>query len=202
MGHDREAVQVILIAWVRFVRGGVVDSMSKRSGEFVSLDDLLAEIGSDAARWFFGSRAVSTGIDFDIELAKQQSAENPVYYVQYAHARCASIGRNAAEQGLSADASGAGPLLVHPAEQALIRRLLDLPDVVADAAERRETHEVTAYCLEVARLFSQFYRDCRVLPDGPEEVPLSQARLALTDAVRHVLANALGLLGISAPESM
>jgi arginyl-tRNA synthetase len=202
MGHDREAVQVILIAWVRFVRGGVVDSMSKRTGEFVSLDDLLAEIGADAARWFFGSRAVSTGIDFDIELAKQQSAENPVYYVQYAHARCASIQRIAAERGLAADAGEAGRLLHHPAEQALVRRLLALPEVVADAAERRETHELTGYCLEVARLFSQFYRDCRVLPEGPEEVPMSQARLALTDATRQVLANALGLLGISAPQSM
>jgi arginyl-tRNA synthetase len=202
MGHDREAVQVILIAWVRFVRGGVVDSMSKRSGEFVSLDELLAEIGPDAARWFFGSRAVTSGIDFDIELAKQQSAENPVYYVQYAHARCASIGRNAAEQGLTADASNAGALLQHPAEQTLIRRLLALPEVVSDAAERRETHELTAYLLELARLFSQFYRDCRVLPDTDAEVPLSRARLALTDATRQVLANALGLLGISAPESM
>jgi arginyl-tRNA synthetase len=202
MGHDREAVRMILIAWVRFVRGGVVDSMSKRSGEFISLDELLAEIGADAARWFFGSRATSSGIDFDIELAKRQSAENPVYYVQYAHARCSSILRKAAEAGYSPDAGKAAALLVHPAEQALVRRLLALPDVVADAAERRETHELTSYCLELAQLFSAFYRDCRVLPDEPAEVPLSRARLALTDASRQVLANALGLLGISAPESM
>jgi len=202
MGHDRESVQVILIAWVRFVRGGAVDSMSKRSGEFISLDELLAEIGADAARWFFGSRAASSGIDFDIELAKQQSAENPVYYVQYAHARCSSILRKAAEAGLTPDASVAAGLLQHPAEQALIRRLLSLPDVVADAAERRETHELTAYLLEVARLFSQFYRDCRVLSEEPAEAALSRARLALTDAARVVLANALGLLGISAPDSM
>ncbi len=202
MGHDPETVQVILIAWVRFVRGGVVDSMSKRSGEFISLDELLAEIGDDAARWFFGSRATSSGIDFDIELAKQQSAENPVYYVQYAHARCSSILRKAAEVGLDQDTSDAAALLGHPAEQALMRRLLSLPDVVADAAERRETHELTAYCLEVARLFSQFYRDCRVLSDEPAEADLSRARLALTDAARLVLANSLGLLGISAPDSM
>ena len=202
MGHDPESVQVILIAWVRFVRGGVIDSMSKRSGEFISLDELLAEIGADAARWFFGSRAASSGIDFDIELAKQQSAENPVYYVQYAHARCSSILRKAAEAGLTPDAADAATLLQHPAEQALIRRLLSLPDVVADAAERRETHELTAYLLEVARLFSQFYRDCRVLSEEPADAALSRARLALTDAARLVLANALGLLGISAPESM
>lgn len=202
MGQDATAVVVILIAWVRFVRGGVVDSMSKRAGEFVSLDELLAEIGADAARWFFGSRAASSGIDFDIELAKSQSAENPVYYVQYAHARCSSILRKAAESGIVPDASQAATLLAHPAEQALIRRLLALPELITDAAERRETHELTAYLLEVARLFSQFYRDCRVLPEDDTEVPLSQARLALTDAARGVLANALGLLGISAPESM
>ena len=193
---------MILIAWVRFVRGGVVDSMSKRSGEFLSLDELLAEIGADAARWYFGSRATTSGIDFDIELAKRQSAENPVYYVQYAHARCSSILRKAAEAGHTPDASDVASLLMHPAEQALIRRLLALPEVLADAAARRETHELTHYCLELAQLFSAFYRDCRVLPDEPGEVPLSHARLALTDATRQVLANALGLLGISAPESM
>jgi arginyl-tRNA synthetase len=202
MGHDRDAVQVILIAWVRFIRGGAIDSMSKRSGEFLSLDELLAEIGADAARWYFGSRATSSGIDFDIELAKKQSAENPVYYVQYAHARCSSILRKAAEAGHEPDASGASALLHHPAEQVLIRRLLALPEVVADAADRRETHELTHYLLETAQLFSAFYRDCRVLPDDEVSEPLSRARLALTNATRQVLANALGLLGISAPDSM
>jgi arginyl-tRNA synthetase len=202
LGFDPAAVQWLLIAWVRFVRDGVEIGMSKRSGEFISLDELLAEIGPDAARWYFGSRATTTGIDLDIELAKKQSAENPVYYVQYAHARCASILRRAADADLVPDAGEAATLLVHPAEQALIRRLLAMSDVVADAAERRETHELTHYCLEVAQLFSGFYRDCRVLPDDPSEVPLSQARLALTEASRQVLANALGLLGISAPDSM
>ena len=202
LGFDPDSVAWLLIAWVRFVRDGVDIGMSKRSGEFIALDELLAEIGADAARWYFGSRATTTGIDFDIELAKRQSAENPVYYVQYAHARCRSILRRATDAGVQADASDASALLVHPAEQALIRRLLAMPEVVADAAERRETQELTHYCLEVAQLFSAFYRDCRVLPDDPSEVPLSQARLALTDAARQVLANALGLLGISAPESM
>jgi arginyl-tRNA synthetase len=202
LGFDAEAVHWMLMAWVRFVRDGVDIGMSKRSGEFISLDELLAEIGPDAARWYFGSRATTTGIDLDIELAKKQSAENPVYYVQYAHARCSSILRRAAHEKLAPDARDAAQLLVHPAEQALVRRLLAMPDVVADAAERRETHELTHYCLEVAQLFSAFYRDCRVLPDEPAEIPLSQARLALTGAARQVLANALGLLGISAPESM
>jgi arginyl-tRNA synthetase len=202
LGHDRDAVQVILIAWVRFVRGGEVDSMSKRAGEFVSLDELLEEIGADAARWFFGSRAATSGIDFDIELAKSQSAENPVYYVQYAHARCASILRNADAAGVQADAAHASVHLQHVAERTLIGHLLLLPDVVAESAARRETHEVTRYCLEVAQLFSQFYRDCRVLSDEASDRELSQARLALTDATRQVIANGLGLLGISAPDSM
>ncbi len=202
LGFDPAAVQWMLMAWVRFVRDGVEIGMSKRAGEFISLDELLAEIGPDAARWYFGSRAHTTGIDLDIELAKKQSAENPVYYVQYAHARCASILRRAAEENLTPDASDTATLLVHPAEQALIRRLLAMPEVVGDAAERRETHELTHYILEVAQLFSAFYRDCRVLPEDDAEIPLSQARLALTDASRQVLANALGLLGISAPNAM
>ncbi len=202
LGHDRDAVQMILIAWVRFVRGGQLDSMSKRSGEFVSLDELLAEIGADAARWFFGSRAASSGIDFDIELAKSQSAENPVYYAQYAHARCSSILRNGIEAGLAPDDAAAVDLLRHPAELALLRRMVALPEVVTDSAERRETHELTRFCLETSQLFSAFYRDCRVLTDDPAEAALSRARLALTDAARQVLANGLGLMGISAPDSM
>ena len=202
MGFDAEAVHWLLMAWVRFVRDGTEIGMSKRAGEFVTLDELLAEIGPDAARWFFGSRATTTGIDFDIELAKRQSNENPVYYVQYAHARCCSILRNAEERKVQASTADASALLRHPAEQALVRELLRLPDVVSDAAARRETHEVPKYCLEVAALFSQFYRDCRVLTDDPEEARFSPARLALVDAVRLVLANGLGTLGISAPQTM
>jgi arginyl-tRNA synthetase len=170
----------------------------------VTLDELLAEIGVDAARWFFGARAATTGIDFDIELAKRQSNENPVYYVQYAHARCVSILRNAAERGMAPAASTADAeaLLRHPAEQALLREMLRLPEVVVDAAERRETHDLPRFCHDVASLFSQFYRDCRVLTGDPAEAPLSAARLALVDAVRQVLANCLGMMGISAPDAM
>jgi arginyl-tRNA synthetase len=202
LGFHADNVQWLLMAWVRFVRDGVEIGMSKRAGEFISLDELLDEIGPDAARWFFGSRSPATGIDFDIELAKRQTAENPVYYVQYAHARASSILRNAVQATIGPDDSGTAALLHHPAEQALVRRLLDLPDVVADAATRRETHELTRFLLETAQLFSQFYRDCRVLSDDPDERSLSAARLALTDAVRQVLANGLGLLGIGAPDSM
>jgi len=202
LGFDPVAVHWLLIAWVRFVRDGVETSMSKRAGEFVSLDELLSEIGADAARWFFGSRSTTSGIDFDIELAKRQSNENPVYYVQYAHARCCSILRNAGERGVTASSDGATSLLRHPAEQRLLREMLRLPEVVQDAAARCETQELPAFCHGVASLFSQFYRDCRVLTDEPAEAKLSAARVALVDAVHQVLANALGLMGISAPESM
>ncbi|HEX7197192.1 MAG TPA: arginine--tRNA ligase [Candidatus Limnocylindria bacterium] len=199
MGHDREAVRMLLIAWVRFVRDGVEIPMSKRSGEFITLDDVLDEVGVDAARWYFSSRAYTTGIDFDLELAKKQSNENPVYYVQYAHARASSILRHAAEAGAAPDASRTGELLRHPSEQGLLRHLLEFPDALAVAAERRETHEVPRYCYELASAFSAFYRDCKVLS---EDQALSAARLALVDATRSVLVNGLDLLGISAPDSM
>ncbi len=199
LGHDPAAVRILLYSWVRFVREGEAVSMSKRSGEFVTLDDLMAEVGADPVRWFFSSRAFTSGIDFDLELARKQSHENPVYYVQYAHARASSILRNATEVGAAPDAERTGELLTHPSEQALIRHLLDLPDAVATAADRRETHEVPRYAYELASAFSAFYRDCKVLS---EDADLSAARLALVDATRSVLANALGLLGISAPDSM
>jgi len=199
LGFDADAVRWPLIAWVRFVRDGVEIPMSKRSGEFITLDELLDEVGADGARWFFSSRAYTTGIDFDLELAKRQRSENPVYYVQYAHARASSILRHASDEGVTADAERSGELLVHPSELELIRHLLDFPDALAVAAERRETHEVPRYAYELASAFSQFYRDCKVLG---EDAALSAARLALVDATRSVLANALDLLGISAPESM
>jgi arginyl-tRNA synthetase len=199
LGHDPEALRILLYSWVRFVRDGEAVSMSKRSGEFIELDDLVREVGVDAARWFFSSRAFTSGIDFDLELAKKQSNENPVYYVQYAHARASSILRNGEAEGIAIDASHSGDVLTHPAEQWLIRQLLDFPDTLAAAAARRETHEVPRYAYELASAFSQFYRDCKVLTDDPT---LSGARLALVDATRAVLANALDLLGIAAPDAM
>jgi len=199
MGYDREALEIILIAWVRFVREGREISMSKRSGEFITLDELLEEIGVDAARWFFGSRGHTSGIDFDIELAKKQSAENPVYYVQYAHARIASILRKAAAAGLAPIDSVAEGLSGGP-EAALAREVVRLPEVVEDAVAAKETQGVTAFATDLATAFHAFYRDARVVdPDKPER---SRRRLALAEATRITLANALGLLGISAPESM
>jgi arginyl-tRNA synthetase len=199
MGYSREAVEVLLVAWVRFVRDGQDISMSKRTGEFITLDELLAEIGVDAARWFFASRAPSSGIDFDIELAKKQSNENPVYYVQYAHARIASILRKAAESGLTRKDVIPGDLAGTP-EGLLARALARLPEVVEDAAAARETQAVTTFATDLATTFHAFYRDARVVdPDEPER---SRGRLALVEAAKITLANALGLLGISAPESM
>ena len=207
LGFDRDAVQMILTAWVRFVRDGKEIAMSKRTGEFITLDELLSEIGVDAARWFFASRAASSGIDFDIELAKKQSAENPVYYVQYAHARIASILRKAEEAGIKTPAADdprlagllAGILPGAPEAQ-LIRQIGRLPEVVEDAATAEETHGVTAYATELATAFHAFYRDARVIDEG--EPDRSAGRLALIAAAKTTLANALGLLGISAPEAM
>ncbi len=199
MGYEREAVQVLLYSWVRFVRDGVEISMSKRAGEFITLDELLEEVGVDAARWFFGSRAATTGIDFDIELAKKQSAENPVYYVQYAHARIASILRKAAEAGLAVAPDVEGLLAGEP-EAVLAREVVRFPEVVEDAVRAEETQGITAYATELATQFHAFYRDARVV--DPAEPLRSARRLALATATRITIANALGLLGISAPESM
>jgi arginyl-tRNA synthetase len=199
MGYDREAVQVLLYSWVHFVRDGVEASMSKRAGEFVTLDELLSEVGVDAARWFFASRGPTSAIDFDIELAKRQSNENPVYYVQYAHARIASILRKAAEAGLAPADTVRGTLTDAP-EAALARAVVRLPEVVEDAVLAEETQGVTAYATELATVFHAFYRDARVVDAAAPE--RSAARLALAQATQITLANTLGLLGISAPESM
>jgi arginyl-tRNA synthetase len=199
MGYDADAVQMLLYSWVRFVRDGVEVSMSKRAGEFVTLDELLAEVGVDAARWFFASRAYTSSIDFDIELAKKQSNENPVYYVQYAHARIASILRKATEAGLAPAATVEGSLDGAP-EAALARQVVRFPEIVEDAVLAEETHGITAYATELATQFHAFYRDARVV--DPDEPQRSASRLALAEATRITLANALGLLGISAPGSM
>ncbi|HLX36099.1 MAG TPA: arginine--tRNA ligase, partial [Candidatus Limnocylindrales bacterium] len=199
MGYDKEAVRMLLIAWVRFIVDGVEVSMSKRAGTFITLDQLLDEVGVDAARWFFASRGPTSGIDFDIELAKKQSSENPVYYVQYAHARIASILRRAAEAGLE-PAPRVGPAIADPAEGLLARQVVRLPEVVEDAAALEESQGITAFATELATAFHAFYRDAKVVDAAESE--RSRARLALVSAAKISLANALALLGISAPESM
>ena len=199
MGYDKEAVRMLLIAWVRFIVDGVEVSMSKRAGTFITLDQLLDEVGVDAARWFFASRAPTSGIDFDIELAKKQSSENPVYYVQYAHARIASILRRASEAGLEPAGAVGGAIAGSP-EALLARQIVRFPEVVEDAAALEEAQGITAYATELATAFHAFYRDAKVVE--PSEPERSRARLAIVAAAQHTLANALALLGISAPESM
>ena len=198
MGYDRDAVQMLLYAWVRFVRDGEEVSMSKRAGEFIALDELLAEVGVDAARWFFASRAHDLSIDFDIELAKKQSSENPVYYVQYAHARIASILRKAAEAGLAPARRSPVRSTAAP-EAALARAVVRLPEVVEDAVAAEETQGVTTYATELATTFHAFYRDARVVDADARNVGGAPGPGAgRAGHARHALA----LLGISAPESM
>jgi arginyl-tRNA synthetase len=200
LGYSKAAVRVLLIAWVRFVRDGREIAMSKRAGEFITLDELLAEIGVDAARWFFAARGHTVGIDFDIELAKRQSNENPVYYVQYAHARIASILRRAEAEGLEAARALGDALADDPIGLGLAERILRLPEVVEDAAVAEETQGLTAYATDLATCFHAYYRDRRVV--DPDDPATSASRLRLVSAARLALANALALMGISAPESM
>ncbi|HJP87421.1 MAG TPA: arginine--tRNA ligase [Candidatus Limnocylindrales bacterium] len=200
MGLDKDAVQVILTGWVHFLQNGQELSMSKRAGTFIALDDLLAELGVDAARWYFASRGANVNMDVDIEQAKAQSSENPVYYVQYAHARIASILRKAAENDLAPAASLSGSLETGSPEAVLARVVARLPEVVEDAAGAQETQGVTTYATELATAFHAFYRDARVVDAAEPE--RSKRRLALVDATRISLANSLALLGISAPEQM
>jgi arginyl-tRNA synthetase len=199
MGYDKSRVEMLLTGWVHFSEGGKELSMSKRAGTFITLDDLLAELGVDAARWYFASRGANVNMDVDIVQAKQQSSENPVYYVQYAHARIASILRKAEAAGLS-PAPSVGGLLAGAEEGTLARVVARLPEVVEDAAAAQETQGVTTYATELATAFHAFYRDARVI--DATEPDRSAKRLALVDATRISLANALALLGVSAPEVM
>lgn len=201
LGYDVSKLEIIYLQMVHLVRGGQGVRMSKRRGEFVSMADFLKEVSVDAARWFFLMRSTDVELDFDVDLANLQTSDNPVYYVQYAHARICSIFRQAAEAGFPAEglADADWTRLSHPSERALIDKLSELPDEIVLAAERREPHRLTRYAHEVASAFHVFYTQCRVLVDDAE---LARARLALCSATRTVLANVLGLLGVSAPETM
>jgi len=182
------------------VRDGVEIPMSKRSGEFLTLDELLEDLGVDGARWSFASRAASSPIDVDIELARRQSSENPVYYVQYAHARICSILAKAEAAGMARAASFRGTLANDAVAAGLARDLLRLPEVVEDAARTEEAQGLTAFATELATTFHAFYRDRRVI--DPDDMATSAARLALIDLTRSVIRNTLSLLGVSAPETM
>jgi arginyl-tRNA synthetase len=196
LGGDPGRLEIPLLQFVHIVEGGKRASMSKRRGEFITLDDLIDQIGVDATRFFLLQRSHDSTIDLDLDLAREESAENPVYYVQYAHARIASVLRKAGER--MPDAGGDIPL--HPSERELIKRLLAFPGEAAEAAERRSPHRIAVYALELAQTFTAFYRDCRVVGAQPEAV--ESFRLALCVATKRTLARALGLLGVSAPESM
>jgi arginyl-tRNA synthetase len=202
LGGDPEHVEMLIMQLVHLVRRGERAQMSKRSGEFVTLEDLLREIGVDAARWFLLSRSHDTTIDLDLDLAREESSENPVYYVQYAHARTASMlakaGAERVEEALQSVGEAGEPL--DPAERTLIKKLLAFPAEVREAAARRAPHRIAAYALELAQQFTAFYRDCRVL--GAEPATLESQRLTLCVASLRTIHRSLDLLGVEAPEEM
>ena len=203
LGADPGAFEALIMSLVHIVEGGERAQMSKRSGDFVSLDELLDDIGADAARWFMLWRSHETTVDLDLELARSQSSENPVYYVQYAHARIASILRKAGEEAGRAEAGvdpAAVAAAVEPSERALIKRLLEFPEEVRESAARRAPHRICAYSTAVAADFHAFYRDCQVV--GAEGEGVEGSRLALCLVAKRTIASALDLLGISAPERM
>jgi len=201
-GYDPGALEVLLFQFVNLKRGGEIIRMSKRVGHYVTLDELLDEVGKDAARFFFITRSADSQMDFDLDLAKSQSAENPVYYVQYAHARIHSLLKMAFAQSggdsLSREDADVS-LLTHETEIELIREIADLPDEIIQAAIDREPHRLTRYAMDLASMFHSFYTECRCLVD---EKPLRQARLLLCDATRIALRNVLTIIGVNAPERM
>jgi arginyl-tRNA synthetase len=201
LGADPEAFEALIMSLVHVVEDGERAQMSKRSGDFVTLDELLDDIGVDATRWFMLWRSHETTVDLDLGLARSQSSENPVYYVQYAHARIASILRKAgkgADPAVPARTSDRAPL--QESEKALLKRLLEFPEEVRAAAARRAPHRICAYSTAVAADFHAFYRDCQVV--GAEGEGVEGSRLGLCLATKRTIAAALGLLGISAPERM
>lgn len=201
LGHPPEALEVLLIQMVNLLRDGQPYTMGKRSGNFITLREVIDEVGSDACRFFFLMRRSDSQLDFDLELAKRQSNDNPVFYVQYAHARVCSINRNAAEQSVSLPQPGEANLtqLVLEEELALAKYLARYPETVISAARQCEPHRVVYYLQELASQFHSYYNKQRVLV---EDAATTQARLYLVNGVRTVLANALNLLGVDAPERM
>jgi arginyl-tRNA synthetase len=204
LGIDPERLTIILNQIVSFKQGDQAVRLSKRKGQIVTVRELVDAVGADACRYIFLSRSPDSQMEFDLELATRQSLDNPVYYVQYAHARIASVLRMADERGVSWD-DGATALLKHPLEMRLMRHILVLPDVVRLAAERLEPHHVPRFAEDLARAFTHFYDakdECRILSNDPADLPVSKARLKLVDAARVALARCLSLMGMSAPDRM
>ena len=200
MGIDIERAEFIIYQTVRFLEGGEPLSLSKRRGDIVTIRDLIEDIGRDAVRFFFLMRSVDAHLDFDLDLARQQSAENPVYYVQYAHTRLCSILREAETADYLGKVDGDLSLLIHPDELALLRKLADYPAEVLRAAQERAPHRLPHFARDLAQAVHQFYTNCRVL--DRDDPAMSRTRLALVAGSRIVLANILGLMGITAPERM
>jgi arginyl-tRNA synthetase len=201
-GQPPEAFDVILVQLVNLLRGGAPVAMSSRAGEFVTLKDVVEEVGADAARFIFLTRHYDSKLDFDLELAKRKTHDNPVYYVQYVHARISSIGVKAAERGVSADGEpddAAIARLTETEEIALIKLLARFPEVVAAAGRLMEPHRITYYLLELAAGFHGYYNKHKVLTEDDE---LTAGRLCLVRAIRQVIAGGLSLLGVSAPDAM
>lgn len=210
LGYNTDGIKVIIHQFITLLRDGQEVKMSTRRGEFVTIDALLDDIttesipGKDVMRSVLLSRSPDSSMTFDLDLAVKQSADNPVFYVQYGHARICSILRKAPEEGLAPEdyADGDLALLTHPSELALLRRMAALPEVITAAAEQLAPHQLNYYAAELATHFHAFYRDCRVLSSNPADRELSKARLRLCDAVRITVARVLGLMGMTAPERM
>ncbi len=201
LGGDPDDLTIILNQIVSFKNEGESVRFSKRKGNIVTVEELVDEVGADACRFIFLSRTANAQMEFDLALAKTESSENPVYYVQYAHARLAAILRNAAEQGIGSDNADLS-LLQHEAELDLLRRLVDLPDIVHRAAKNLEPHHLSYYAMELAKALQRFYEQCRVISDDPAEMPVTKARLRLVEAAKVVFARTLDLMGMTAPERM
>ena len=201
LGFDANNLEVMLLQMVRLYRNGDIVKLSKRTGETITLRELMDEVGTDAARYFFCMRSLDSQLDFDMTLATEKSNENPVYYIQYAHARISSIARQLAEAGIEAVPTSELKLdtLVAPEELALIKKMGEYPDLLARAARERAVHSVATYAYELAGLFHSFYNQCRILGVDKD---VQQARIALVKAVGHTIRHALGILGVSAPERM
>lgn len=198
LGYDDKKVKVLIHQFVTIMEKGEVVKMSTRKANYITLDELVDEVGSDVVRYFFNMRSITSHLNFDIDLAKKQSDENPVFYLQYAHARIASILRMTKEEGLVASTEELN-LLTAKEEQNLHKKLYEFPDEVLHSAENYETHKITTYLEELASLFHRFYTECRII--GSEK-NLAEARIALCIAVQTVIRNGLSILGVSAPDKM
>jgi len=199
LGHDSEKLTVLLLQMVALYRGGELVKMSKRTGQSVTLNELMEEVGTDAARYFFLMRSLDSQLDFDLDLAKKKSNDNPVYYIQYAHARICSIFRQAEENKLAVGAQPELSLLTDESELDLIKKIEEYPEEIERAARDYAPQRIARYSYDLASAFHSFYNRCRIVGVEPK---LAEARLALVQVTAHVIRHSLGILGVSAPEQM